>query len=129
MGLERVGGAWLSPFLSFTLLLNYSWLSSLEGTSHLSHSYWPRGSLCHQRAKCRAYSLLCFHSLMSHVQTSGLKFPRGSNVDVISTCYGNKGNKPTASSEVCHPRCLFKLYGEVNSVKNTINIWLNDGDY
>jgi len=34
------------------------------------------------------------------------------------------------SSEVCHPRCVFKLYGEVNSVKNTtMNIWLNDGVY
>ena len=34
------------------------------------------------------------------------------------------------NSEVCHPRCVFKLYGEVNSVKNTtINIWLNDGVY
>jgi len=33
-------------------------------------------------------------------------------------------------SEVCHPPCVFKLYGEVNSVKNTtINIWLNDGVY
>jgi len=33
-------------------------------------------------------------------------------------------------SEVCHPRCVFKLYGEVNSVHNTtINIWLNDGVY
>ena len=32
--------------------------------------------------------------------------------------------------EVCHPCCVFKLYGEVNSVKNTtINIWLNDGVY
>jgi len=31
---------------------------------------------------------------------------------------------------LCHPRCVFKLYGEVNSVKNTtINIWLNDGVY
>jgi len=29
----------------------------------------------------------------------------------IETCYRN--------SEVCHPRCVFKLYGEVNSVKNT----------
>ena len=34
------------------------------------------------------------------------------------------------NSEVCHPRCVFKLYGEVDSVKNTtINIWLNDGVY
>jgi len=33
-------------------------------------------------------------------------------------------------SEVCHPHCVFKPYGEVNSVKNTtINIWLNDGVY
>jgi len=33
-------------------------------------------------------------------------------------------------SEVCHPRCVFKLYGEVNSVKNTtMSIWLNDGVY
>ena len=37
-------------------------------------------------------------------------------------------------SEVCHLRCVipvvFKLYGEVNSVKNTnINMWLNDGVY
>jgi len=32
------------------------------------------------------------------------------------------------NSEVWHHRCVFKLYGEVNSVKNTtINIWLNDG--
>ena len=23
------------------------------------------------------------------------------------------------NSEVCHPRCVFKLHGEVNSVKNT----------
>jgi hypothetical protein len=31
---------------------------------------------------------------------------------------------------VCHPCCVFKLYGEVNSVKNTaINIRLNDGVY
>jgi len=31
------------------------------------------------------------------------------------------------NSEVCHPHCGFKLYGEVNSVKNTtIIIWLND---
>jgi len=34
------------------------------------------------------------------------------------------------NSEVCHLRCVFKLYGEVCSVKNTtINIWLNDGVY
>jgi len=34
------------------------------------------------------------------------------------------------TSEVYHPRCVFKLYGEVNSVKNTtINIWLNYGIY
>jgi len=34
------------------------------------------------------------------------------------------------NSGMCHPRCVFKLYGEVNSVKNaTINIWLNDGVY
>jgi len=32
-------------------------------------------------------------------------------------------------SEVCYLRCVFKLYGEVNSVENTTtNIWLNDGD-
>jgi len=34
------------------------------------------------------------------------------------------------NSEVCNPSCVFKLYGEVNSVKKTtINIWLNDGVY
>ena len=34
------------------------------------------------------------------------------------------------SSEVRHPCCVFKLYGEVNSVKNTtINTWVNDGVY
>jgi len=33
-------------------------------------------------------------------------------------------------TEVCHRLCVFKLYGEANSVKNTtINIWLNDGVY
>jgi len=33
-------------------------------------------------------------------------------------------------SEVCHPRCVFKLYGEVNSVeKHNYKIWLNDGVY
>ena len=32
--------------------------------------------------------------------------------------------------EVCHPHCVFKLKGEVNSVKKTtMNIWLNDGVY
>jgi len=36
------------------------------------------------------------------------------------------GVKTDRHSEVCHPRCVFKLYGEVSSVKNTtINIWLN----
>jgi len=27
--------------------------------------------------------------------------------------------RPVINSEDCHPRCMFKLYGEVNSVKNT----------
>ena len=32
------------------------------------------------------------------------------------------------ASEVCNPRCEFKLLGEVNTVKDkTMNIWLNDG--
>jgi len=35
-----------------------------------------------------------------------------------------------STSDVCHPRCVFKLYGEVNSVKNTtINTWLIDDIY
>jgi len=35
------------------------------------------------------------------------------------------------TSEVCHPRCAFKLvYGEVDSVKkHNYKIWLNDGVY
>ena len=34
------------------------------------------------------------------------------------------------NSEVCHPYFVFKLYGEVNTVKNTTtNVWLNDGVY
>ena len=34
------------------------------------------------------------------------------------------------NSEVCHPRCAFKLYGEVNSVKkHNYKVWLNDGVY
>ena len=34
------------------------------------------------------------------------------------------------NSKVCHPRCVFKLYGEVNSVKKqNYKIWLNDGVY
>ena len=34
------------------------------------------------------------------------------------------------NSDVCHPRCVFKLYGEVSSVKNTtVHIWLYDGVY
>jgi len=43
-------------------------------------------------------------------QTPG-NYPKRNNLDV--TCY---------SSEVCHPRCAFKLrvYGEVNSVKKNI---------
>ena len=55
------------------------------------------------------------------------------------TCKANARVKPAKTghgphfskfSEVCHPRCVFKLHGEVNSVKNTtINIWLNDGVY
>jgi len=32
-------------------------------------------------------------------------------------------------SEVCHPHCAFKLYGEVNSVKkHNYKIWLNDDE-
>jgi len=35
------------------------------------------------------------------------------------------------NSGVCHPRCAFKLHGEVNSVKKKHNykILLNDGVY
>ena len=34
------------------------------------------------------------------------------------------------NSEVCHPRCACKLYGEVNSIKkHNYKIWLNDGVY
>ena len=39
-------------------------------------------------------------------------------------------NEVGYNSEVCHPRCVFKLHGEVNSVKNTtVNVRLNDGVY
>ena len=32
--------------------------------------------------------------------------------------------------EVCHPRCAFKLYGEVNSVKkHNYKLWLYDAVY
>ena len=35
-----------------------------------------------------------------------------------------------SDSEVRHRRCAFKLYGELNAVKNTtMNTWLNDGVY
>ena len=34
------------------------------------------------------------------------------------------------NSEVCHPRCEFKLYGKANSVKkHNYKLWLNDGIY
>ena len=49
--------------------------------------------------------------------------------ELCSCCCDGNREKAT-DSEVCHPRCVFKLYGEVNSVKNTtVNIWLNDGVY
>jgi len=52
-----------------------------------------------------------FHGFLKHLQL---------NARVLSA----------DNCEVCHPRCVFKLYGEVNSDKNTtINIWLNDGVY
>jgi len=36
----------------------------------------------------------------------------------------------TIDSKVCHHRCAFKLYGEVNSVKkHNYKIWPNDGVY
>ena len=39
-------------------------------------------------------------------------------------------DSPYGNSEVCHPRCAFKLYGVVNSVKKrNYKIWLNDGVY
>jgi len=42
----------------------------------------------------------------------------------------NVSKNSDADSEVCHPCCVFKLYGEINSVKNTtVNIWLNGGVY
>ena len=38
--------------------------------------------------------------------------------------------KWSVCAEMCHPCCAFKLYGEVNSIKNTTtNVWLNDGAY
>ena len=41
-----------------------------------------------------------------------------------------KSRNRVYNSEVCHPRCAFKLYGEVNSVKkHNYKIWLNDGVY
>jgi len=43
---------------------------------------------------------------------------------------GHEGPEGVHNSELCHPPCVFKLYGEVNSVKNTtINIWINDDYY
>jgi len=36
---------------------------------------------------------------------------------MIAQRNGDKFHQIT--SEVCHPRCAFKLYGEVNSVKKT----------
>ena len=50
--------------------------------------------------------------------------------DHISFICPYNENYVKQTSEVCHPRCVFKLYGEVNSVKNTtMNIWLNDSVY
>ena len=34
------------------------------------------------------------------------------------------------NSEVCHPRCEFKLYSEMNSVKkHNYKLWLNEAIY
>jgi len=43
--------------------------------------------------------------------TSNLRQITGIQEKLDKTCKQN--------SEVCHPCCVFKLYGEVNSVKNT----------
>ena len=44
----------------------------------------------------------------------------------VGPLYGSLGVKGLIT-EVCHPRSVFKLYGEVNSVTNTtINICLNE---
>jgi len=36
---------------------------------------------------------------------------------LFSTCFGQPCIHHQENSEVCHPRCAFKLYGEVKSVK------------
>ena len=57
---------------------------------------------------------------------------RQTSIDTLYLADGNKNLFSNAGShfEVCQPGCVFKLKGEVNSVKNaTINIWLNDGVY
>ena len=39
-------------------------------------------------------------------------------------------NFMTLSSELCHPRCAFKLHGKVKFVKkHNYKLWLNDGVY
>ena len=48
----------------------------------------------------------------------------------VPSIHNKHQEKMKSESEVCQPPYVFKLYGEVNSVKNTtINICLNDGVY
>jgi len=54
----------------------------------------------------------------------------GINRKILKGILKTKDGVTGRDFEVCYPHCVFKLQGEVNSVKNTtMNIWLNDGVY
>ena len=41
------------------------------------------------------------------------------SIPTYSNLIPHSAHNVTADSEVCHPCCVFKLYGEVDSVKST----------
>jgi len=75
--------------------------------------------------------------------TSSEDYTAISNRALVRTVERKRRSKPPISNgyitvnsltnfdfEVCHPRCVLEIYGEVNSVKNTgTNMWLNGGVY
>ena len=99
-------------------------LSQSRNSPHFTE---PEGSFSHSQVPSTCPYCGLFLSLLHHflrvsnswVHHHGLTYPFA--FVRLSLWYID-------NSEVCNPRCVFNLYSEVNSVKNTtINIWLNDG--
>jgi len=86
---------------------------------------WGHRNLSGRKCLRSTYALFITYNLNSVQRRGDLTILNTTVIDFIIVLYLLYN-----SSEVCHPRFAFKLYGEVNSVKkHNYKIWLNDGVY